>query len=92
MTTGIIVFAHGSRIEAANQAVRSVAADLARAADCSIVEAAFLEMGRPNLEEAADLLFIDGAWRMHRLVALLNKSFLAPEEWAAPEKTGQKCL
>ena len=33
---------------------------------------------------APDYLFIDGAWRMHRLVALLNKSFLAPEEWAAP--------
>ena len=56
MTTGIIVFAHGSRIEAANQAVRSAAADLARAGDCPIVEAAFLELGRPSLEEAADLL------------------------------------
>jgi len=56
VTTGIIVFAHGSRIEAANQAVRSAAADLARAGDCPIVEAAFLELGRPSLEEAADLL------------------------------------
>ena len=33
---------------------------------------------------APDYLFIDGAWRMHRLVALLNKSFLVPAEWAAP--------
>jgi sirohydrochlorin ferrochelatase len=56
VTTGIIVFAHGSRIEAANQAVRSAAADLARAGDCPMVEAAFLELGRPSLEEAADLL------------------------------------
>ncbi len=56
MTTGIIVFAHGSRIEAANQAVRVAAADLARAGDYPIVEAAFLELGRPGLEEAADLL------------------------------------
>ena len=64
MTTGIIVFAHGSRIEAANQAVRAAATNLARAADCSIVEAAFLEMGRPNLEEAADLLVARGVERI----------------------------
>jgi sirohydrochlorin ferrochelatase len=54
--TGIIVFAHGSRIEAANQAVRVAAADLARAGDYPVVEAAFLELGRPGLEEAADQL------------------------------------
>ena len=29
--TGIIVFAHGSRVESANQAVRATAAELARA-------------------------------------------------------------
>ena len=56
MTTGIIVFAHGSRIETANQAVRSAAADLARAGEYPNVEAAFLELGRPSLEEAANLL------------------------------------
>jgi sirohydrochlorin ferrochelatase len=56
VTTGIIVFAHGSRIEAANQAVRAAAGELARVGDCPIVEAAFLELGRPSLEEAADLL------------------------------------
>ena len=33
---------------------------------------------------APDYLFIDGAWRMHRMVALLNKSFLVPAEWQAP--------
>jgi sirohydrochlorin ferrochelatase len=56
VTTGIIVFAHGSRIETANQAVRSAAADLARAGEYPNVEAAFLELGRPSLEEAANLL------------------------------------
>ena len=30
---------------------------------------------------AADYLFIDGAWRVHRLVALLNKSFVMPDAW-----------
>ena len=64
MTTGIIVFAHGSRIEPANQAVRSVAADLARAGDYPIVQAAFLELGRPSLEEAADLLAAQGVERI----------------------------
>jgi sirohydrochlorin ferrochelatase len=64
VTTGIIVFAHGSRIEAANQAVRAAAAELARAGDCPMVEAAFLELGRPSLEEAADLLVARGVDRV----------------------------
>ncbi len=64
MNTGIIVFAHGSRIEPANQAVRSVAADLARAGNYPIVQAAFLELGRPSLEEAADLLVAQGVDRI----------------------------
>ena len=64
MTTGIIVFAHGSRIEPANQAVRSAAADLARTGDYPIVEAAFLELGSPSLEEAADLLIARGVERI----------------------------
>jgi sirohydrochlorin ferrochelatase len=64
VTTGIIVFAHGSRIEPANQAVRSAAADLARAGDYPNVEAAFLELGRPGLEEAADLLVARGVERI----------------------------
>ncbi len=64
MTTGIIVFAHGSRIEAANQAVRSAAGELARAGECPLVEAAFLELGRPSLEEAADLLAGNGVARI----------------------------
>jgi sirohydrochlorin ferrochelatase len=64
VTTGIIVFAHGSRIEPANQTVRSAAADLARAGDYPNVEAAFLELGRPSLEEAADLLVARGVERI----------------------------
>jgi [ribosomal protein S5]-alanine N-acetyltransferase len=30
---------------------------------------------------APDYLFIDGQWRVHRLVALLNKGFTAPAAW-----------
>jgi sirohydrochlorin ferrochelatase len=54
--TGIVVFAHGSRVESANEAVRKVAADLARSGGFYAVEAAFLELGVPNLEGAADRL------------------------------------
>lgn len=31
-----------------------------------------------------DYLFIDGLWRVHRLVALLNKGFVAPADWHTP--------
>ena len=52
MTGGIILFAHGSRIEAANEAVRSTAAQLARAGPFEHVQAAFLELGQPDLAGA----------------------------------------
>lgn len=64
MTTGIIVFAHGSRVESANEAVRTVAADLARAGGLQHVQAAFLELGRPDLEGAVALLAARGADRI----------------------------
>jgi ribosomal-protein-alanine N-acetyltransferase len=31
-----------------------------------------------------DYLFIDGLWRVHRLVALLNKGFVEPRAWTLP--------
>lgn len=73
MTTGFIVFAHGSRIEPANLAVRSAARELARTSGYPIVEAAFLELGHPNLEEAADEMVAQG---VNRLVIL--PYFLTP--------------
>jgi sirohydrochlorin ferrochelatase len=56
---GIIVFAHGSRVESANQAVREVAAELGRKGGFR-VEAAFLELGQPDLEGAAARLVEEG--------------------------------
>jgi sirohydrochlorin ferrochelatase len=50
--TGYIVFAHGSSIESANEAVRVVAAQMAHEGELDCVVAAFLEGGRPSLEEA----------------------------------------
>jgi sirohydrochlorin ferrochelatase len=61
--TGFIVFAHGSRIESANQAVRDVVSKMA-AAGQHTVEAAFLELGAPDLAGAAALLIARGAKRI----------------------------
>lgn len=54
MSTAYIVFAHGSSIESANQAVRDVAAEMARRGGLEIVEAAFLEGGKPDLAAALE--------------------------------------
>jgi sirohydrochlorin ferrochelatase len=64
MTPGIIVFAHGSRIEPANQSVRAVAADLARAGNFAHVVAAFLELRQPSLDSAVTLLLSVGVTRI----------------------------
>jgi sirohydrochlorin ferrochelatase len=62
--TGYIVFAHGSRVESANEAVRSAAAALARAGGFDRVEAAFLELGDPDLAGAVGRLAAAGVDRV----------------------------
>jgi sirohydrochlorin ferrochelatase len=64
--TGYVVFAHGSSIASANDAVRAVAADLAKRGGLEAVEAAFLEGGKPDLAGAVDAL---GA-RVSRVVVI----------------------
>ena len=64
MKTGIVLFAHGSRVESANDAVRAVASELAEAGGFPQVAAAFLELGRPSLEEAVAGLAQAGAGRV----------------------------
>ena len=59
-----IVFAHGSSIESANEAVRVVAAEMARRGDYPFVEAAFLEGGKPDLGAAVDTAIAQGAERV----------------------------
>jgi sirohydrochlorin ferrochelatase len=54
--TGYVVFAHGSSIESANEAVREVAARFAKAGGLEMVVAAFLEGGQPSLLHAVDAL------------------------------------
>jgi sirohydrochlorin ferrochelatase len=61
--TGLVVFAHGSRLEAANEAVRAVSARLAATGDRD-VETAFLELGEPDLPGAVRRLVARGADRI----------------------------
>lgn len=56
MSTGYIVFAHGSSIASANQAVHAVAADFALQGGYPAVQAAFLEGGTPSLQGAVEAL------------------------------------
>jgi len=55
-----VVFAHGSSVESANEAVRAVAAELASAGGY-LVETAFLDPVRPSLNEAIAALAARGA-------------------------------
>ncbi|MCZ2076781.1 MAG: sirohydrochlorin cobaltochelatase [Bryobacteraceae bacterium] len=64
MKTGLVVFAHGSRIESANESVRITAAALAREGSYELVEAAFLELGTPDLAKAIGILVKQGANRI----------------------------
>jgi sirohydrochlorin ferrochelatase len=62
--TGYIVFAHGSSVESANEAVRVVAAEMARRGGYEAVEAAFLGGGKPDLAEALNDFAARGVMRV----------------------------
>jgi sirohydrochlorin ferrochelatase len=49
MTTGILLFAHGSPVEEANRGVHGLAEKVAAAGPYSYVRAAFLDGGQPDL-------------------------------------------
>lgn len=61
MKTAIIVFAHGSSVPSANDAVRAVTAQLAAAGGYNVVDTAFLESARPDLGESVAALAAQGA-------------------------------
>jgi sirohydrochlorin ferrochelatase len=63
-TTGIVLFAHGSSVESANEAVRAVTAAVAVEGGFSAIETAFLELGRPDLPEAIRRLAVRGLRRI----------------------------
>ena len=59
--TGLIIFAHGSSVAEANEAVRRTAARAAQRSGVELWEAAFLELAEPNLETAVRALNRRGA-------------------------------
>lgn len=61
---GLIVFAHGSRVSAANDAVRAVARQASRRAGLPVHETAFLELATPTLGEAVTDLASRGVRRI----------------------------
>ncbi|MCC6294725.1 MAG: CbiX/SirB N-terminal domain-containing protein [Bryobacterales bacterium] len=69
---GIVIFAHGSSVESANEAVRLVAAEFARQGGYARVEPAFLENGQPDLAGAVRLLAAQGAREIHVLPYFLT--------------------
>jgi sirohydrochlorin ferrochelatase len=62
--TAYIVFAHGSSIESANEAVREAASGMAARGGFELVRAAFLEGGRPDLAGALEELAAAGVSRV----------------------------
>ena len=62
--TAIVIFAHGSSIESANDSVRRIADSIRRDAGFDLVEAAFLEQGRPDLAGALEAAVAQGAKRV----------------------------
>ena len=61
--TGIVVFAHGSTVASANDAVHAVTAELARRTG-ALVESAFLDCAPPKLADAVGALAARGVSRI----------------------------
>lgn len=62
--TGLIIFAHGSSVASANEAVQRVTARMAVEGGYELVETAYLEMAQPDLREAVARLAARGARRI----------------------------
>jgi sirohydrochlorin ferrochelatase len=62
--TAIVIFAHGSSIESANESVRRIVEDVRRDGGFELVEPAFLEQGCPDLAGAVAAAVAKGAARV----------------------------
>jgi sirohydrochlorin ferrochelatase len=80
METAYIVFAHGSRRESANEAVRDVARELASAGGFETVEVAFLDCTQPDLMAVVGDLATRGATRIVVLPYFLTLGRHAAED------------
>lgn len=72
MKTALLLMAHGSRQEEANEDLRYVAAELRAGGRYAIVEASFLELARPDIEEGAALCVAQGTERVILLPYFLS--------------------
>ncbi|MCC6586567.1 MAG: hypothetical protein IT168_07605 [Bryobacterales bacterium] len=61
MRTGVAIFAHGSAVESANEAVREVVRQFQALSGFELVEPSFLELGQPPLAGAVGILVERGA-------------------------------
>jgi len=64
MKTAILMMAHGSRIEEANNAAREVAAMVQEITGFEIVEVSFREMHEPDVQSGIDACVARGAGRI----------------------------
>ncbi|HET8550054.1 MAG TPA: CbiX/SirB N-terminal domain-containing protein [Bryobacteraceae bacterium] len=62
--TGVIVFAHGSTVESANDAVRTVTSEFARRGGYALTGTAFLDCAPPTLADEVARLVAAGASRI----------------------------
>jgi len=63
-TTAILLFAHGSRVEEANEGVRELARKVQAQGPYAYVRAAFLELAQPDLDQAIAQAVEAGARRV----------------------------
>lgn len=64
MKTAILMMAHGSRIDKANDAAREVAAMVQEMTGFEIVEVSFRELHEPNIQQGIDACVARGAQRI----------------------------
>jgi sirohydrochlorin ferrochelatase len=64
VSAAVIIFAHGSSVPEANDAVRAMAAEAASAGGFGFYEVAFLTLAPPDLEEAVGRVIGRGASRV----------------------------
>lgn len=64
MRTAIIVFAHGSSVETANEAVRAVTRIVSAQGEFDLTDTAFLEAAKPDLPESVARMVEAGAERV----------------------------
>lgn len=72
MSTALLLIAHGSRQEEANADLHHVLEEMRRRGDYAAVEAAFLELAEPGIEEAGDRCAAGGVRRVVLLPYFLS--------------------